>query len=344
MEVTTKDVVEIDGARGEGGGQVLRSALACSLLTGRPFRIRDIRGRRKKPGLLRQHLAGVRLATRIGAAEVRGDELRSGELWFRPQTLQAGTYESSIGSAGSTTLVLQTVLVPLLRAQGRSVLSLRGGTHNPMAPTFDYIDRVYLPMLRRMGAVVEARMHQAGFFPAGGGHIEVTIEGGAPLRRLDLLDRGAVVKTRARAYVANLPRSIAERELRVVGGKLRWRDLEVVECEGPGPGNVLSCEVRSEHVSEVFTSFGEQGLPAGKVATRAVTDTQRYLARNVPAGEYLADQLLLPLALTGGRLRTGPLSQHTTTNLEVLSMFLPLHTKVTELSQDTFEIELTQTD
>ena len=166
----------IDGSLGEGGGQVLRSALALSILTGRPFRIEKIRAGRKKPGLLRQHLTAVQAAARISGADVQGATMRSTELVFEPGEIQPGEHHFSIGTAGSTTLVAQTVLVPLLRAKEPSRVVIEGGTYNSSAPPFDHFARSFAPILERMGAQLDVRLVRPGFHPAGGGRIEVDIE------------------------------------------------------------------------------------------------------------------------------------------------------------------------
>jgi RNA 3'-terminal phosphate cyclase (ATP) len=263
----------IDGSFGEGGGQILRSSLALAMVTQRPFRIENIRAGREKPGLMRQHLTAVQAAAVICGGHVEGDRIGSTALSFTPGAVNPGDYHFSIGTAGSTTLVLQAVLLPLLIADGPSRLTLEGGTHNPHAPPFDFLASAYLPLIDRMGPKVTATLEQAGFYPAGGGRIVVEIEPGGELRGFDLLERGAARSHRARALVANLPRHIAERELRVVGRKLNWPEesLEAVEIENSrGPGNIVSIEVACEHVTEVFTGFGEVGRPAEAVATRAV--------------------------------------------------------------------------
>ncbi len=326
------ELIHLDGTRGEGGGQILRSALCLSLCTGRPFRIDGIRARRRKPGLLRQHLTAVQAATRIGEAEVEGDAMGSSSLTFRPRAIRAGAYRLAVGTAGSTMLVLQTVLPALLRADGPSTLELSGGTHNPFAPPFGFLLGAFLPQLARMGAQVQAELIRPGFYPAGGGIARVTVEPCGALEPLELLERGEIVARRARALVANLPREIGERENAVVRRKLGWSEseTEVVEVEDSvGPGNLLSLELESEHVTEVFTGFGERKRRAEKVAGMAVQEVQRYLGANVPVGEHLADQLLIPMALAGGgRFRSVPASLHTRTNAEVIETFLPVRIDV----------------
>ena len=319
----------LDGSLGEGGGQVLRSALACSLLTGRPFKMVKIRARRKRPGLLRQHLASVQAATAVGCATVRGDELGAMELEFTPQTIQHGTYHFDIGSAGSTMLVVQTVVIPLLWQEGRSVISLEGGTHNPMAPAFDFIARVFFPLLRRMGADVDLHLERPGFFPAGGGRVVFEVEGGRVLKPMHLLDRGKVLSSHAKVYLSRLPRHVGERELALVQRELSWPPGTLIEAQAAGPGNVVCGEIRCEHCSEVVAAFGAKGKPAESVGRELVREAKRYLEMSVPVGEHLADQLMLPMALIGGSFRSVPLSLHASTNLEILHEFLAFSTRVT---------------
>lgn len=319
-------MITIDGSFGEGGGQILRTSLALSLITGEPFRITHIRARRKSPGLLRQHLTSVMAAARVGSACVEGAAAGSQELTFEPQTLSGGHYEFAIGTAGSTTLVLQTILVPLLIAREPSVVVLEGGTHNPAAPSFDFLARSFLPLLARMGAGIEATLERPGFFPAGGGRIAVTIASASKLGALDLAERGAIVSKRARAVVANLPHDIARREIAVIAEKTGWPEhsLQAHSITGSiGPGNVVTIDVESEHVTEVVTAFGKRGVRAEDVAAGAVDEIQRYLDSNAAVGEHLADQLLLPMAIGGGgAFTTARATPHTTTNAEVIAKFL----------------------
>lgn len=335
-------MLTIDGSLGEGGGQILRTALALSVATGTPFRLEKIRAGRAKPGLLRQHLTAVTAAMQISDAEVDGAQLGSGTLVFRPRALRAGDYAFAIGTAGSTMLVLQTVLPPLLVAPSASSLTLEGGTHNPAAPPFDFLAAAFLPLIERMGPRVEARLEKAGFYPAGGGRVVARITPTAQLRRLDIPERGAVRATRARAVVVNLPRHIAERELAVVHKRLGWEESSLqaeVLPPGPGPGNVLTLEVESEQVTEVFCGFGEHNVRAEAVAAAAVDEVRRYLVAGVPVGTHLADQLLLPMALAGGgSLLTLALSRHTTTNIEIIRRFLDLPILVQRQDRDHVQV------
>lgn len=328
-----KDAIVIDGSEGEGGGQILRSSLALSLITGRPFHLVKLRARRHKPGLLRQHLTAVRAATSVGAAKVQGDALGSQELVFAPGPVKHGEYTFSVGSAGSVTLVLQTVIWPLLHAAGTSQLRFEGGTHNPMAPPFEFIDEVFLPLLRRMGAQVQARLERVGFYPAGGGCFTATITGGQPVVPLHWHERGKLVRRRARAIYANLPKSIADRELRAVQNLLGWErsELRSIEVESAGPGNALMLSVECEHGNELFSAFGEKRISAEQVAARVVKELREHMESDAPVGPHLADQLLIPLALAGGgSFRSYALTQHTLTNMDVVSRFLPARFEVSD--------------
>lgn len=323
----TTSLLTIDGSHGEGGGQILRTALALSLVTGTPFRLLNIRAGRSKPGLMRQHLTAVQAAAHIGQAKVEGAFIGSRDIAFYPNAVQAGEYAFAIGTAGSATLVLQTILPALLTAQGASTVVLEGGTHNPYAPPFDFLQRSFLPLLNRMGACVEATLERYGFYPAGGGKFTVHITPTPQLQPIDLVERGVSVRRAARAIVtASLERSIAERELAIVQSKLSWHDdaFTVEEVHNSrGPGNILFLEMAYENVTEICTGFGEHGVWAEKVAERAVRSARQYVGASAPVGVYLADQLLLPLALAGkGCFRTVALSNHTRTNIDIIRHFL----------------------
>ena len=317
--------VTIDGSEGEGGGQLLRTALTLSLVTGRPFSIDSIRAGRAKPGLLRQHLTAVHAAAKVGGARVSGAEVGSRELAFEPSGLSGGEYHLAVGTAGSATLVVQTLLPALLNARQPSRLTIEGGTHNPYAPPFDFVARTFLPALRRMGASVDARLERYGFYPAGGGCITVAIDPCPSLAPLTLMDRGPT-RVQARAVVASLPEKIGKRELSVVRERLR---LDRTDCRvenvdtSVGPGNVLMIVIEGEVVTEVITGFGMKGVTAEKVASDACDEAESYLRSDIPVGIHLADQLLIPMALAGGgSFRTLTPTSHTVTNASVIRRFL----------------------
>jgi RNA 3'-terminal phosphate cyclase (ATP) len=321
-------MIAIDGSEGEGGGQILRTSLALSLVRGQPFRMGRIRARRQKPGLLRQHLAAVEAARTVGCAEVRGATLSSQVLEFRPGPVTPGNYRFAVGTAGSATLVLQTLFPSLLTASGPSTLTLEGGTHNPLAPSFDFLAKCFMPLIHRMGPTVGLELKRPGFFPAGGGQFHARVQPATKLSSIDLLERGSIRSRRARIWTSKLPEHVAERELAVVREELKWRadECSVENVLHPlGPGNAVVLEIEAEHVTAVFTGFGERGRPAEEVAKSAVETAKAWLEANVPVDEHLADQLLLPMALAGGgSFQTTKPSLHTTTNAEIIRRFLPV--------------------
>jgi len=340
-------MLTIDGSHNEGGGQILRTALTLSLATRTPFRIDKIRAGRKQPGLLRQHLAAVKAATQVGNAEVQGDQINSQELIFTPKDIVPGEYNLSIGSAGSTSLVLQTILPVLMLASKPSSLTLEGGTHNPAAPPYDFLEKAFVPLLNRIGAQVQTKLLTPGFYPAGGGVMKVTIQPPSALHSLDLTKRGEPRSRSARAIVANLARNIAERELAVIGNKLSWDPscLTVEVVSSRGPGNVVLLEVESEHVTELFTGFGERNVRAETVAENAASQARRYLASDAAVGEHLADQLLLPLTFAkGGIFTTVPLSRHAQTNIDTIARFLSRRIQVHSESNRRCTVEIAPLD
>lgn len=337
-------MLTIDGSRGEGGGQVLRTALALSVVTGEPVRMVNIRAGRSKPGLMRQHLTSVQAAAAVSEGTVEGAAVGASDITFRPGTTRGGEYSFSVGTAGSATLVLQTIPPALMTVAEKSTLVLEGGTHNPRSPSFDFLSRAFLPALRRMGPVVHATLEKPGFSPAGGGRFRVTIEPSARLAGFELPERGALRSYGARGVVASLPKSIADREVHVVGQRLEWerRCLRSETLENAeGPGNVLIVELESENVTEVFTGFGERGVSAETVADGVATEALAYLAAGVPVGTHLADQLLLPLALAGGGMfRSMQPSPHARTQAEVIRRFLGTETRMRQVSELVWQFDV----
>lgn len=343
-------MLHIHGNEGEGGGQVLRTSLGLSLATGTPFRITDIRGGRAKPGLLRQHLAGVRAAAQIGRAEVDGDALGSRALTFTPRALLAGEHHVAVGSAGSALLVVQAVLPALLVADAPSRLVVEGGTHNPASPPFDFVQRAFAPLLAALGGRVTFTLERHGFYPAGGGRVVVEVDP-ATLSPVAHVARGAVRAIRAKAIVSGIRANVAHRELGVLQERfgLDRNALVVEDVHRPvGPGNAVVVEVACEGATEVFTGFGERGVRAEDVAARVADEVDAWLARDVPVGEHLADQLLIPFALAAaraggeGRYRAGPLSLHATTNADVIRRFLPVRFEAHAVGEGNVEVAVTR--
>lgn len=342
--------VTIDGSEGEGGGQILRTSLSLSLRTGTAFRLVNVRANRDRPGLRPQHLAAVTAAARLGAAQVSGDRVGSTELRFAPQLhgaqLPPGDYRFDIGTAGSAPLVLQTVLPALLGASGPSRVTILGGTYNTKAPPFDFIARVFAPLVRQLGGGLAVRMDSPGFYPAGGGQIFAEIEPCPKLAPLKLLERGAITARRATAVTARLPGHVAERELAALREGLGWPPgcldtRELKRCHSPG--NIVLVEIQSEHITELFSAVGERGVRAEEVAGHAIAEASAYLDAEVPVGEHLADQLIMLLALGhGGVYRTTAPSSHTLTQIDIVRRFLPTaKIAITQESPLAFRIEVT---
>jgi RNA 3'-terminal phosphate cyclase (ATP) len=324
---------------------VLRTSLALSIVTGEAFVLKNVRAGRPRPGLMRQHLTALEAAATVSDAEVSGAFLGSTEVGFRPKRARAGHYAFSIGTAGSATLVLQTVLPPLLQTDGESNLLLEGGTHNSHSPPFDFLDRVFLPLLQKLGARVEATLERYGFHPAGGGRIRVRILPGKwKAEPWNLRERGPVRSVRGTVLLSALPRTIAEREIRILAERLRSFEPELTTKpirNAKGPGNVVMVEVESEQVTELFTGFGERGLRAEVVAEGVAAETLEYLESGVPVGRNLADQLLIPLALgAGGSFRTLAPTLHTRTQAEMVRTFLPASIEISELAPNDFWVQV----
>lgn len=342
-----EDLILIDGSQGEGGGQVIRTSLALSMITGTPFEIQNVRGRRKNAGLARQHLTCVRAAQTVCDATVQGAQLKSSHLRFEPGTIQAGRFHFPIGTAGSTSLVAQTVLPALLTADDASEVIIQGGTHNQMAPPFDALKDSFLELVNRMGPQVDAQLDQYGFYPAGGGKITINISPGSQWRGLELLQRGTV-RPFVTAVVSKLPAHIAQRECSTICRNANWsqKQSRIIEVENPrGPGNVVMIHLNSEHVTEVFSGVGEIGVRAEQVARRVLRSTRAYLDSDVPVGPHLADQLMLPMSIAAihgkqSMYRTLPLTQHSITHREIIQRFLDVHIETVDIEPNVVEVRI----
>ncbi len=331
-------MLTIDGSYGEGGGQVLRTALALAAITGRPVRIEQIRAGRRKPGLRPQHLTAVRALAKICDAELEGARLNAQELTFMPRARpQAGTYTFDVaqvakgGSAGSVSLLFQAVLLPLALAEGTSRLTLRGGTHVAWSPPFDYLKRVYLPTLARMGIEAKVNIRKWGWYPLGGGEVQATVQGrsGTTPGGLDLHQRGALLRVRGLSASSNLPKHIRVRQERAALQALRSHGVnarvDVVDAPSKGQGTVVFVWAEFEEIPAGFTSLGERGKPAEQVAEEAVRGLLAFLPGEGALDEHLADQMVLPLAVAQGRSRftTTAVTGHLLTVAWVVNQFFP---------------------
>jgi RNA 3'-terminal phosphate cyclase (ATP) len=320
----------IDGSLGEGGGQVVRSALSLSLLTGQAFTMNNIRADRPRPGLCAQHLSAVQAAEKISHARVEGDRKGSTQIKFSPGPIVPGDYHFDIGTAGSTSLVFQTLLLPLALAPGASHLSITGGTHVPWSPCYHYLDWHWGRLLSRMGLRFNLTLTRAGFYPKGGGELQAMIPGNAPIQGIDLAERGKLLRVRGISGVANLPLDIAERQrtrsLRRLHHLLAKTDVDVAiePFVAYSKGTVLLLLAEFEHSQACFFALGARGKRAERVADEAVDALARFLKTDGAVDAWLADQILLPMAMapTPSMLRTSEVTQHLLTNAEVIRHFL----------------------
>ena len=316
------ELIEISGA--SGGGQLLRTALALSLCTGTAFEMQHIRAKRKRPGLMRQHLTAVGAAAQDGRAYVDGAQLGATTLRFVPGQVQPGRYRFSIGTAGSATLVLQTVLPALWSCDAASEISVEGGTHNPLAPS-----DCYLPALRRFGVETSFALHRHGFFPAGGGCVQLRIAAGSALREATFDQRDPAPRLEATALLASLADSIGQRELQALAEQLKLRPDALHLRRAPtaqSPANVLMLRVSGEgQHAELFDALGERGVGAEQVAAGLARRVSEYLGSDAAVSEHLSDQLLLPMALAGGgEFTTAFVSDHLSSNARLIEKFLPV--------------------
>ena len=336
-------MIDIDASMGEGGGQIVRSALALAACTGLSVTLHNVRARRANPGLRAQHLAAVRAVAAICGAKVSGATMASRELSFEPGQVQPGRYEVDVGTAGSTMLVLQTVLPALSLCGARSEIILRGGTHNPRAPTFEFVRDSYLPLLARLGFDAQAVLDRHGFFPRGGGVIRASI---APLRHcsaLELIDRGPVRTRSVSVLLSGLPEQIGRREIAILRERLGLSEDSCVvqDVAALGTGNVIHVRVEAANVTTVFAGFGLRGVRAESVAGQVADEVDRYLDAEIAVDARLADQLLLPLALAaGGMFSTLRPTAHTETNAAVIRRFVPVDYGTTAIGPGRWTIAL----
>ena len=326
--------ITIDGSQGEGGGQVLRTSLSLSLLTGQPFLITSIRARRSQPGLRPQHLKAVEAAGRISSAEMEGAAVGSASLYFEPGEIHPGRYSFEIKTAGAASLVLQTVFLPLSQCNAASNITLTGGTHVPWSPSFHYLELQWLPFMQRAGFEARLELQEAGFYPQGGGRILATVRPVKEIRPLSITDRGRLRQIRGISAVSNLDRRIARRQreqvIRRLGARYPLNDIRIQEMPSRFMGTMLLLLGEFEFSQCCYFALGAKGKPAEQVADEAIDALEEFLATDGAIDQYLADQLLLPLSFAEGvsQLRTSKVTDHLVTNARIIQSFIPAQIEI----------------
>lgn len=344
----TKDSpLVIDGSAGEGGGQILRTALSLSMATGTPFVLERIRAGRTKPGLMRQHLTCVKAAALICNAEVEGATLGSSRIVFRPGPIMPADHTIEIGSAGAISLVLQTLALPLALAPStrRSRITVRGGTHVPWSPPFPFLEQAWLPLMRRAGAAIDLELISTGFYPAGGGEIAMTVSPAGALAPLHLGETTVLSRLRLQGIVSDVSEALARRELTAAAELLRGHSVELASgmVRSPGPGNALWLVARDEGtgICNVFSAIGDPNAEAEEIGRGVAEAFLAWSESGTSVDAHLADQLMLPIALAGsGGFTCNELTLHSRTNIEVIHAFTGHRLRAWDLGDDRHRVEL----
>jgi RNA 3'-terminal phosphate cyclase (ATP) len=332
------ETVFVDGSMGEGGGQILRTSLALACITGRNLHIENIRAARRKPGLAKQHLSCVRAASQICGGQCKGAAIGSQVLDFQPGPIRSGNFTFDIGSAGSATLVIQTILPALFLADKPSTVTVTGGTHNPWAPPFDFLAETFLPAIKTAGFDADCKLVKHGFYPAGGGKIALNVRPRQEKSNLsiDFCQPTDNIQIHARIYTAKLPAHIAQRQKKLLlQSKLKFRNIEHIEVtDSDGPGNCIMIRLVAASSeawgwlggTTVFTAFGQKGKPSEKVVGEVASLAGDFLPSNAAIDRFSADQLLIYMAISkSGSFTTNNLTNHLTTNIDTIKKFLPVN-------------------
>lgn len=341
--ILINSLIRIDGSLGEGGGQILRSALSLSALTGKPFEIYNIRSNRKKPGLRPQHLLCVNATTKICEAEITGAEVGSTTVTFIPGEVKSGEYCFEVGTAGAVSLVLHSIYLPLSMLSTHSQVTIGGGTHVPFSPCYHYLVLQWLPYIKKIGFDIDLELKTAGFYPMGNGEINVLIKPVGSfddnfkvkkLNGLQLVNRGRLKVVKGVSAVGNLDLSIAERQKTQAVKRLTGMGLEndIIICEMPafGKGTMLLLEAVFENATCCYFSLGARGKRAESVADDACNELVAFLNGNGAVDEYLADQVLIALALCNkhSKISVSKITSHILTNINIINMFVDAKFKV----------------
>lgn len=327
-------MINIDGSIGEGGGQILRTCLSLALITGQSFRISNIRSGRQRPGLRAQHVKAVELAAKIGKADVIGDKLNSTTISFTSRMVRPGHYKCNISTAGSTSLVLQTIYLPLSLGSAESSILISGGTHTKWSPSFDFLLHHWLVFMKKIGFKMSLNLDLAGFYPQGGGSIGAKIHPIKSISPLKLTQRGTLKQIHGISAVANLDRRIAERQrdqiVRRLGHRYPLNEIRVKNMPSRFKGTTICLICDFENSQCCYFALGELGKPAERVADDVADSIERFLSTDAVIDEFLADQILLPLAFAQSRsiYSTPKITSHLITNSEIIQKFLPVKIQI----------------
>ncbi|MET1257114.1 RNA 3'-terminal phosphate cyclase [Aliikangiella maris] len=339
--MTSRPILNINGALGEGGGQILRTSLTLAACLQQPISINNIRAGRKKPGLRLQHRACIDAAQQVCNAKVSGNEINSTQIEFIPGPIESGQYQFYTDTAASTTLIFQTVMPVLSLANRLSRIELGGGTHNPLAPSYEFLTKSFLQVIRKMGICIDHQISAFGFFPAGKGVWQATISPRTTGIALNLNQQGKIISQKATVYHSLIPTHVAARELAQIKKRLGWTGAQLAHhpARSVGSGNLISLAINFENLSVVFDAIGQKGISAEKVADNVIKQYLNYVKSTAVVDEYLADQLMLPMALfNGGRFITASLSQHAITNACIINQFIPETITITPLGMGLHQI------
>lgn len=342
------DTLQIDGNYGEGGGQILRSSLALSAILNRPIRINRIRARRKNSGLAPQHLTSVNAVAAITNAEVIGGVLGSDTVTFCPEKICGGNYTFDVAdirpSAGALSLVFQSIALPLSYAKVPSTVTLRGGTHVPWSPTVHYLQKIFIPIAAKFGFEASIQLNRWGWYPKGGGEAIAQVQPTANWRGQALEHRGKLRAIHCISAASNLPEHIINRQHDQIQKRLTRFDspvnVEHAKGKSIGQGTLVFLKAEFEDACAGFSALGARGKRAETVADEACQALQNFLASDAVIEPYLADQLILPMALATGesRFTTSQVTRHLTTNIWLVQQFLPVRFEVNGAENEPGEV------
>ncbi len=325
-------MIEIDGSEGEGGGQIVRTSIGLSAITGKSVRICNIRAGRCNPGLQPQHITGIRACAKICGAEVVGDERGCTEIIFKPGKIRGGNYKFDVGTAGAISLVLQTLVLPSIHADAEINMEITGGTHVRWSPSYDYFQHIFCDFLKKVGIEIFVEIGQYGFYPKGGGKVFVNIKPCKEFKKLDLIERGEFKRIDAWSIASeNLKKAnVAERQVKGAKNFLneKFENENILYVPSKSTGSAIHIHAHYENCKIGASSLGEIGKPAEAVGKECAELFKKQINSDACLDEWMADQILPYLAFATGRVSVSEVTKHCLTNIWVIEKFLPVKFKI----------------